>query len=47
MGVIGECHAPAVLYPREKILGTHWIGGWVCIRTGLDTDVRGKIIFLC
>jgi hypothetical protein len=27
--------------------GTHWIGGWVGIRTGLDTDARRKIFCLC
>ena len=28
MGVGGEQHAPAALYPRERP-GTHCIGGWV------------------
>ena len=31
----GQCHAPAALYPRER-LGTHYIGGWVGPRAGLD-----------
>jgi hypothetical protein len=46
-GVSGQRHVPAALYPREKTSGTHWIGGWVGLRTGLDTEARGKIIFLC
>jgi hypothetical protein len=24
------------LYPRERVFGTHFIGGWVDPRTGLD-----------
>jgi hypothetical protein len=47
MGVGGQRHAPAALYPRERIPGTHWIGSRVDIRAGLDTEVRGKILFLC
>jgi hypothetical protein len=27
---------PWPLYPRGKILGTDWIGGWVDPRAGLD-----------
>jgi hypothetical protein len=26
---------------------THWTGGWVGLRVGLDTEVRGKILCLC
>jgi hypothetical protein len=29
MGVSGQRHAPAALYPRGKNPGTHWTGGWV------------------
>jgi hypothetical protein len=43
----GQVHASAVLYPREKTPGTHWIGGWVGIRAGLNTEARGKILCLC
>jgi hypothetical protein len=25
--VSGQLHAPATLYPRERTLATHWIGG--------------------
>jgi len=31
----GQQDAPAVLYPRERS-GTHFTGGWVGPRTGLD-----------
>jgi hypothetical protein len=41
-GVNGQSHAPAVLFLRENIPGTHWIGGWVGLRTGLDTEARGE-----
>jgi hypothetical protein len=29
--------------PGEWTPGTHWTGGWVGPRAGLDTEVRGKI----
>jgi hypothetical protein len=47
MGVSGHRHAPAALYPRGKDPGTCWIGGWVGLRAGLDTEARGKILYLC
>jgi len=34
-GVSGQQHAPAALYPRERT-GTHFTGGWVGPRAGLD-----------
>ena len=34
-GVGGQQHAPATLYPRERH-GTHFTGGWVGPRAGLD-----------
>jgi len=34
-GVSGQQHAPAALYPRER-LGTHFTGEWVGPRAGLD-----------
>jgi hypothetical protein len=43
MGVSGQRHAPAVLYPRGRTPGTHWIGGWVGPRAGLDAGARRKI----
>jgi len=34
-GVSGQQYASAALYPRERP-GTHFTGGWVGPRTGLD-----------
>ena len=34
-GVSGQQHAPAALYPLERP-GTHFTGGWVGPRAGLD-----------
>jgi hypothetical protein len=42
-----ECfqrHALAALYPGERTPGTHCTGGWVGLRAGLDTEVRGKTL---
>jgi hypothetical protein len=44
MGVSGQRHAPAALYPLGKDPGTHWTGGWVGPRAGLDTEARRKIL---
>jgi hypothetical protein len=33
--------------PRKRTSGTHWRGGWVGLRAGLVTEVRGKILCLC
>jgi hypothetical protein len=27
--------------------GTHWIGGWVRLRAGLDAEATGKVLCLC
>jgi hypothetical protein len=35
------------LTPGEKTTGTHWTGGWVGPRAGLDTEDRGKILCPC
>jgi hypothetical protein len=43
MGVSGQRHAPAALYPLGKNPGTHWIGGWMGPRAGLDAGARIKI----
>jgi hypothetical protein len=43
----GQRHASAALYAQERTPGTHWIGGWVGLRTGLGTEDRVKIICLC
>jgi hypothetical protein len=42
MGISGQRHARAVLYPRGKTPGTHCTGGWVVPRAGLGTEARGK-----
>jgi hypothetical protein len=42
-GVNGQRHAPAALYPQERTSlapHTHWIGGWVELRAGLDPEAR-------
>jgi hypothetical protein len=33
--------------PSVPIVGTHWIGGWVGPRAGLDGGARRKILCLC
>jgi hypothetical protein len=33
--------------PGERTPGTNWIGGWVSLRAGLDTQARGKVRCLC
>jgi hypothetical protein len=35
------------LPPGKGPPGTHCIGGWVDLRAGLDTEVRGKILCPC
>jgi hypothetical protein len=46
MGVSGQRHAQAMLYPEERTppTGTHWTGGWAGPRAGLDTETGGKIL---
>jgi hypothetical protein len=44
MGVSGQRHSPAALYRWERTPGTHWTGGWVGPRAGLNTEARGKIL---
>jgi hypothetical protein len=38
----GRAFTPGVRTP-----GTHWTGGWVGPKTGLDTEARGKILCPC
>jgi hypothetical protein len=44
IGLSGQRHASAALYPGERIPGTHCTGGWVGPRAGLDTEAREKIL---
>jgi hypothetical protein len=46
MGVSGQRHSPASLYPRGKDLQYPFSGGWVGPRASLDTAARGKIYFI-
>jgi hypothetical protein len=43
-GVSGQRHAPAALCPGERTPSTHCTGGWVGLRAGLETEIRGKIL---
>jgi hypothetical protein len=48
MGVSGQRHAPAASFtPGERTPSTHWIGGWVGLRAGLDPGARRKILCPC
>jgi len=38
--VSGQRHVPVALYPRRKDPGTHWTGGWVGPRAGLNTELE-------
>jgi hypothetical protein len=39
-------HPDRALPPGERAPGTHWMGGWVGTRTGLDAEARRKILCL-
>jgi hypothetical protein len=43
MEVSSQLHAQAALPPRKRAPGTHWIGGWVGPRAGLEAVVKRKI----
>jgi hypothetical protein len=36
MEVNGQLHAAAALPPRERARGTHFVGGWVGPRAGME-----------
>jgi hypothetical protein len=40
MEVSGQLHAPGSFTPGKRTFGTHWIGGWVDLRVGLDAVPR-------
>jgi hypothetical protein len=44
MGVSGQRQPRSRFTPGERTPGTHWTGGWVGSRAGLDTEARGNII---
>jgi hypothetical protein len=46
--VSGQIHVPAALLPGngERAPGTHWIGGWVDPRAGMDDVERRKFLTL-
>jgi hypothetical protein len=37
---------PYLFTPEERALGTHWIGGWVDLRIGLDGVGKNKFLTL-
>jgi hypothetical protein len=45
-GVSGQRHVPAAFSSGERTPGTHCTGGWVGPRAGVDTEARGKILYL-
>jgi hypothetical protein len=48
LGVSGQHHALAALYPRGKGPPVHIVQeAWVDPRAGLDAETRGKILCLC
>jgi hypothetical protein len=44
MEVSGQLHAPVALLSGERAPGTHWIGGWMGPRVGLDAVEKRKIM---
>jgi hypothetical protein len=42
----GQLHDPAALTPGERALDTHWLGGWMGPRAGLDDVERRKFLTL-
>jgi hypothetical protein len=43
MEVSGQLYDPVAFPPRERVLGSNWIGGWVGPRAVLDAVVKRKI----
>jgi hypothetical protein len=44
MGVVNFTHLP--LYPGERAPETHWVGGWVYTRKGLDAVAKRKNLII-
>jgi hypothetical protein len=42
--VSGQIHAAAAIPPGERVPSTHWIGGWVGPRAGLDYMEKWKFL---
>jgi hypothetical protein len=42
----GQLHAPAALHPGKRAPGTHWTGGWVGPRAGLDAVDKRQFLTL-
>jgi hypothetical protein len=42
MELSDQLHAPAALLPGETASGSHWLGGWVDPRAGLDAPASTK-----
>jgi hypothetical protein len=42
MEMSGRLHAPAAFSLGKELLCTHWIGGWVSPRAGLDAVKKRK-----
>jgi hypothetical protein len=47
MGVSGQHHAQAALYPWRRDKGDHCTGDWAGPSAGPHTEVRGKISCVC
>jgi hypothetical protein len=47
IGVSGQHHGLAMHEPQGKDPSSHCTGGWAGLRTGLGTEVRGKILCFC
>jgi len=42
-GSDGELHAPATSLQGKQSTDTHWTGGWVCPRGGLDAVAKRNL----
>jgi hypothetical protein len=43
-GELSASRSGRAFTPGERTPGTHWTGGWVGPRAGLDTEATGKIL---